>query len=87
MNENIPFAKTWSNKVFVRKGQIIRFDPISWNGVLNHEYQPLNAGGNITYNQLECGEGLVMITEPRPALFCSSRKTDEKKSNPNCSKN
>lgn len=54
----------WSNMAFVRKGQIIRFSPASWNG-------------NITVNTTDsstdirqCGIGMAMQILPRPALIC-----------------
>ncbi len=64
---------TWSNEVFLRKGQTIRFSPESWNG----EW--------ITSNGLsrKCGIGMAMIVEPRPALLCRGKATDTI-NNPSC---
>ena len=48
-----------SQKFFVRKGQIIRFSPESWSGTWSA------IGG-----ARECGVGMAMRIEPRPALLC-----------------
>ncbi len=48
-----------SKQVFVRKGQIIRFSPETWNGTWSTD------GG-----ARECGVGMAMRIEPRPALLC-----------------
>ncbi len=53
----------WDNnqvfKAFVRKGQKIRFSPESWNATWSA------VGG-----ARECGIGMAMRIEPRPALLC-----------------
>ncbi len=56
----------WSGKVFLRKGQVIRFSPESWNGTW------------LTESGLDrqCGIGTAMIIEPRPALLCRGRATE-----------
>ena len=62
-----------SNKIFLRKGQIIRFSPETW-------------GYNwITKNNLtrQCGIGMVMQVEPRPALICAGKRR-QAVLNPNC---
>lgn len=51
---------SWSSTVFVRKGQIIRLSPDSWNGTFT-------TANNLTR---ECGIGMVMQLTPRPALLC-----------------
>jgi hypothetical protein len=54
---------TWtaeSNQPFVRKGQKIRFSPTSWNGTWTTK-----DGTN-----RQCGIGMAMMIEPRPALLC-----------------
>ena len=55
----------WSNKVFVRKGQKIRFSPESWNGTWSSTAGPR-----------KCGIGMAMIIEPRPAILCRGKATD-----------
>jgi len=67
------FDKNWSDKFFVRKGQIIRFDPTSWNGIWIS-----GSGGN-----KECGIGTAMQIEERPAVLCRGVAT-ENISNPEC---
>ncbi len=64
----------WSNSFFVRKGQVIRLSPASWNS------------NRVTGSSLtrKCGIGMAMIIEPRPALLCRGR-SNEIIDNPNCS--
>lgn len=64
-------SSSWSNRVFVRKGQKIRFSPESWNGNWN---SPLSR---------QCGVGMAMRLEPRPALICRGAASD-KIMNPDC---
>ena len=71
----VPFTGTAlsSNKIFLRKGQIIRFSPETW-------------GNNwTTKNNLtrQCGIGMVMQVEPRPALICAGKRR-QAVLNPNC---
>ena len=61
-----------SKKVFVRKGQVIRFSPESWNKSWD------SSGG-----PRECGIGMAMRIDPRPALLCRGYGVDEVK-NPKC---
>lgn len=62
----------WSKRIFVRKGQILRFDPESWNGTI-----PLD--GVVK----QCGITTAMRIESRPALLC--RGVEAKIiSNPDC---
>lgn len=61
-----------SKKVFVRKGQSIRFSPESWDGAFN------SSGG-----VRKCGIGMAMKIEPRPALLCRGYKNDNV-ANPKC---
>ena len=66
----------WTNPVFLRKGQIIRFSPESWNGTFS-----TNAGTR------KCGIGMAMKIDPRPALLCrgkSSATNSDYINNPNC---
>lgn len=63
----------WSNPVFVRKGQIIRFAPESWNGTW-----VTDSGG-----LRQCGIGMAMIITPRPALLCRGKAADVV-DNPSC---
>lgn len=56
---------SWSNLSFVRKGQIIRFSPKSWDGTWT------TGAGN-----RQCGIGMAMMIEPRPALLCKGMATD-----------
>jgi type IV secretory pathway VirB6-like protein len=70
------FPKTWSTaKVFVRKGQVIRFDPTSWDGTWVS-----GSGGD-----KECGIGTAMQIEERPAFLCRGTATQEV-ANPLCRK-
>lgn len=73
---NINFANgDWSNEIFVRKGQILRFDEGSWfdidesNGTIKNKVFVMENGAykNVSH-------GLVLKIEERPALFCSSDK-------------
>lgn len=58
-------------QIYVRKGQKIRFDPDSWNNT----WTP-SAG--LTR---QCGIGMTMTIDPRPALLCRG-KTSEMMPNP-----
>ena len=68
-NLNVPASSTiamsWSNLSFVRKGQIIRFSPKSWDGTWT------TGPGN-----RQCGIGMAMMIEPRPALLCRGTASD-----------
>jgi type IV secretory pathway VirB6-like protein len=68
------FDNNWSTAVFVRKGQKIRFSPESWNGTWVSESGITN-----------CGVGMAMKINPRPALLCRGKKTTEV-NNPLCNK-
>ena len=59
--------KTWSKPVFVRKGQRIRFSSSSWNGSFT------------TYagSTRQCGVGMVMKIEERPAFLCRGKNLDK----------
>ncbi len=70
-----------TNPVFVRKGQKIRFDPISWNGNVLSSY---DFGRKTYYNKTECGKGLVVITEPRPAVLCLPNLINDELKNREC---
>jgi type IV secretory pathway VirB6-like protein len=63
----------WSDSFFARKGQILRFAPQSWNG---------NWLANNSLNR-QCGIGMAMHIEPRPALLCRG-SAPELVDNPNC---
>gem|GEM_PF-3340769 len=67
-----PGTSTSVAQIYLRKGQKIRFDPDSWNGVWTS-----NAGLR------QCGIGMAMKIDPRPALLCRGVAT-EKMPNPNC---
>ena len=56
----------WSNKVFVRKGQMLRFSPMSWNGTFT-------TSNNLTR---QCGIGMVMQLTPRPAILCKGMASE-----------
>lgn len=58
-------SQQWSNRVYVRKGQTIRFSPISWN----------NTFRTSTGVDRMCGVGMVMQITPRPALLCKGYAT------------
>ena len=76
-NLDAPFDKTWSEKIFVRKGQVIRFDPSSWNGTWS-----TGSGGT-----RQCGIGTVMKVggidmttgkiDYRPAFLCRGNSEDQ----------
>ncbi len=56
----------WSNLSFVRKGQVIRFSPSSWNGTWT----------TFDGKSRQCGIGMAMMIEPRPALLCRGIAND-----------
>ena len=60
-------------QIYVRKGQKIRFDPDSWS-------QTWKPSAELTR---QCGIGMAMKIDPRPALLCRGSVT-EKMPNPNC---
>ncbi|MBM3579608.1 MAG: hypothetical protein FJX34_02400, partial [Alphaproteobacteria bacterium] len=62
-------------QIFVRKGQKIRFDPRSWDGTWT-----INSTNNTTR---QCGIGMMMMIDPRPALLCRG-STSDLVSNPAC---
>lgn len=76
-NLDAPFDKTWSEKIFVRKGQVIRFDPSSWNGTWS-----TGSGGT-----RQCGIGTIMKVggidmttgkiDYRPAFLCRGNSEDQ----------
>ncbi len=70
-NLEVPASSTialkWSNLSFVRKGQVIRFSPKSWDGTWK-----INAGTG----SRRCGIGMAMMIEPRPALLCKGTASD-----------
>lgn len=68
------FPSDMSNKVYVRKGQMIRFAPESWEDSWN----PSNTIVR------RCGIGMVMNIEPRPAFLCRGTG-DVQVLNPLCS--
>jgi type IV secretory pathway VirB6-like protein len=67
----------WTNKIFVRKGQILRFDSSSW--------ETINVNTNSIEPQLwgqtglskQCGIGMMLQIEKRPALLCKGLATEE----------
>ncbi len=65
-----------NDRVFVRKGQIIRFSPKSWDSNWR------------TKNGLDrqCGIGMAIQVEPRPALICIGKR-NQKFPNPDCLQN
>ncbi len=68
-------TSTWSNssnRIFVRKGQKIRFAPSSWNGTWT------SSGG-----AKQCGIGMGMYISPRPALICRGTAANYV-TNPSC---
>ncbi len=52
--------------IFLRKGQVIRFAPDSWNGIWT-------AAAGLSR---QCGIGMAMIVEPRPALLCKGQRPE-----------
>jgi type IV secretory pathway VirB6-like protein len=62
----------WTRSFFVRKGQVLRFAPTSWNG-----------NWNPTGLTAKCGVGMAMSISPRPALLCRGKSSDLI-SNPSC---
>ena len=68
-----PSTDSSTVQIYVRKGQKIRFDPDSWT-----ETWTTSAG-----LERQCGIGMAMKIDPRPALLCRGSAT-EKMSNPNC---
>lgn len=83
---------SWSSDVFVRKGQILRFDESNWFNVSGNTTDGYTIerrsvrhsdGSNFIYNST--GDGLVLRIEQRPALLCLGTAT-ETIDNPNCTK-
>ena len=76
---NINFANgNWSNEIFVRKGQILRFDESNWYDIDESEGTIKNKVFNISdgvYKNLS--HGLMLKIEERPALFCSKGHSSE----------
>ena len=68
-----PSVLNWGDSVFVRKGQIIRFSPNSWDGTFLASTGP----------ERNCGIGMAMRIIPRPALLCRG-KNSEYVQNKNC---
>ncbi len=60
------FNWTESQQIFVRKGQMLRFSPRSWDGV----WQDGSSGNR------KCGIGMAMKIEPRLALLCRGQKSE-----------
>ena len=82
----------WSNEVFVRKGQILRFNSDNWfdivensNGGYTIKQKTTNIDLNNDIANISIGDGLVLKIEYRPALLCSGT-AKEKVDNPNCNK-
>lgn len=81
----------WSNEIFVRKGQILRFDSDSWFDITkqNNSDSSTITGKTSKVNNSEnivgIGDSLVLKIEYRPALLCSGTKK-ETIDNPECSK-
>ena len=75
INPNILFSKNsyWSKPVFVRKGQKIRFLSSSWNNTFT------TYAGSVR----QCGIGMVMKIDERPAFLCRGKALDTI-SNPKC---
>lgn len=70
-------SSSWSNNVFVRKGQVIRLSPISWNG-------NVTIAGSSTVTR-QCGIGMVMQITPRPAILCKGTASEGTTNpSPNC---
>ncbi len=76
---DINFANgDWSDEIFVRKGQILRFDEKSWfnidesNGTIKNKVFVMGNG-----NYKNVSHGLMLKIEERPALFCSGSGSDE----------
>lgn len=74
-------ANSWSDKIFVRKGQILRFDESSWydiipqiNGGYNIKNKIISLGGgkyeNIAY-------GLALKIDERPAFVCDGMEQED----------
>ncbi len=68
----------WSNEIYVRKGQILRFDESNWydinkeNGTIRNKI--INLGNGVYKN---FSHGLVLKIEPRLALFCPNGTQQE----------
>lgn len=76
---NINFANgDWSDEIFVRKGQILRFDESNWYDINESKGTIKNKVFNISdgvYKNLS--HGLMLKIEERPALFCSENYSSE----------
>ena len=78
----------WSDEIiFVRKGQILRFDEENWfdiSGSGDNSYDIKSKVLQIGNTTKGVSEGLVMKIDSRPAIICRGSAT-EKYNNPNCS--
>ena len=62
--ENKSITSSWSSKIYLRKGQKIRFAPKSWNDDFT-----TSAGVR------KCGTAMAMSLTPKPALLCRGKST------------
>ena len=69
----LPSLMSWSEEVFLRKGQKIRISPDTWDQSMQ----------TLAGNSAECGVGMAMYITPRPALLCRGTGY-EIASKPNC---
>ena len=71
-------TSSWSDEIFVRKGQILRFDESNWYDINKNlgtiTNKTINLGNGIFKN---FSHGLVLKIEPRLALFCSYGAEEE----------
>ena len=77
INAQTSASKVWSEAMFVRKGQVIRLSPTSFNGTWITDNSP-------TGLTRQCGIGMAIKILPRPALLCRGQYSDYV-TNPNCS--
>lgn len=77
INAQTSSNKAWSKSMFVRKGQVIRLSPTSFNGTWITDNSP-------TGLTKQCGIGMAIKILPRPALLCRGQASDYV-INPNCS--
>lgn len=70
----------WSSEIFVRNGQILRFNSDSWFNISGNNsdgYTITQKSANVDGNTISVGESLVLKTEYRPAVLCKGEAEEE----------
>lgn len=93
INMKLGVSNDWSNEIFVRKGQILRFNEDNWFSITaNPNKEISDTNSYLIKNRVlksdysftkNVSDGLVMRVVERPALLCVGT-ADENVYNPNC---